>query len=305
VNLAPFIPEEPDVPSGQRDEAELGMRFEDICQDGRLRIDGVWPPMGRILWNDARMGSAFSALAKRGIHNVLARLTIHAEDVPVSPRRRALSKVVYQLAHTVDERGEVNRILIRNWLCTEAVPARSPKGFTERRLVARAHGLHVFSRPLAPPGQHRVVALEGPDLPPVPETRIDLPPVTDLLRAPPGAAFLEPAPRPDFSPLVFGLSHTDLNQHVNFLTYPRCIEDAALRRFAELEPERRLLARSIEIAYSKPCFAGDRMRIVLQAFELEQARGVCAVVVPERDFSSASSWDAFGRAHCTARLWMR
>lgn len=303
--MLPSIPEEPDVPSEQRGEAELGVRFEDICQDGRLRIDGVWPPMGRILWNDARMGRVFTGLGQRGIRNVLARLVIHAEDVPLSPRRRALSRVVYQLAHSVDDRGEVNRILLRNWLCTEAVPAGSARGVTERRLVARAHGLHVFTRPNAPRGQHRVVSLDGTGLPQVPEPRVLVPAATDLLEAPPGSTFLDAAPRPDTAPLMFGLSHTDLNQHVNFLTYPRCIEDAALRRFAELEPGRRLLARSLEIAYSKPCFAGDCMRVVLQAFGVGAVRGVCAVFVPDGEFQEGASWDALGRAHCTARLWMR
>jgi hypothetical protein len=162
----------------------------------------------------------------------------------------------------------------------------------------------VFTRPLARPAERRVVSLEGVSVPPVPETRIAMPATAELLQAPPGGSFLEPAPRPDTAPLVFGLSHTDLNQHVNFLTYPRCIEDAALRRFAELEPGRQLLARSLEIAYAKPCFAGDRMRVVLQAFEVGRTRGVCAVFVPDGDFSSTPSWDALGRAHCTARLWM-
>jgi hypothetical protein len=303
--MVPFIPEEPDVPSEQRGEAELGVRFEDICQDGRLRIDGVWPPLGRILWNEARIGRPFAELGKRGIWNVLARLVIRAEEVPISPRRRALSRVLYQFAHTVDERGEVNRVVMRNWLCTEAVPARSPADVTERRLIARAHGLHVFTRPLAPADQRRVVSLEGTGLPRVPETRIDMPAAAELLQTPPGGAFLEAAPRPDTAPLVFGLSHTDLNQHVNFLTYPRCIEDAALRRFAELEPGRRLLARGLEIAYGKPCFAGGRMRVVLQAFELGDVRGVCAVFVPDAEFSGSARWEALGRAHCTARLWMK
>ncbi|HEY6562044.1 MAG TPA: hypothetical protein VI072_32475 [Polyangiaceae bacterium] len=302
--MLPLIPDEPDVPSDQRGEAELGVRFEDICQDGRLRIDGVWPPMGRILWNDARMGRVWSGLGKHGIRNVLARLVIHAEEVPISPRRRALSRVVYQLAHTVGDRGEVNRILLRNWLCTEAVPGGSPAHATERRLIARAHGLHVFTRPNAPPGQHRILSLAGTELPEVPETRISMPQPADLLLAPPGATFLDPVPRPDTAPLMFGLSHTDLNQHVNFLAYPRCIEDAALRRFAELEPGRRLLARSLEISYSKPCFAGDSMRVVLQAFELGSVRGVCAVFVPDRVFPNDANWEALGRAHCSARLWM-
>lgn len=300
--MSPDIPAEPDVPLDQRGEAELGMRYEDVCQDGRLRIDGVWPPMGRILWGDARLGAPFARLGEQGIRSVLARVVIHVENVPVSPRVRVLNRVRYQLGYTLDPRGEVGRILLNTWLRTESAPKKSAGG--SRALVARAYGQHVFTRPGAPKGQHRVLRLDDPALPPIPETRALLPPASDLLEAPSGATFVDEEPRPDVAPLVFGLSHTDLNQHVNFLTYPRCVEDAALRRFAELEPGRALLGRGIELYYLKPCFAGDRMRVVLRAFRMSDGVGVCAAFVPERDFAGADTWEGFGRAHCVARLWL-
>jgi hypothetical protein len=300
--MKPLILDEPDVPLEQQGQAELGMRYEDVCQDGRLRIDGVWPPMGRILWSDARLGAPFARLGERGIRSVLARVVIHAEDVPVSPRVRVLNRVRYQLGHTLDAHGDVGRIVLDTWLSTEGKPARSVDG--SRVLIARAYGQHVFTKPGAPKGEHRVLRLDDPALPAVPETRVELPPASGLLEAPDGARFIDGEPRPDTAPLVFGLSHTDLNQHVNFLTYPRCVEDAALRRFAELEPGRRLLGRSIELFYLKPCFAGERVRIVLRAFSMGGRVGVCAVFVPDADFTGAAAWQGFGRARCVARLWL-
>jgi hypothetical protein len=304
----PYIPDEPEVPAEQCAEAELGVRYEDVCQDGRLRIDGVWPPMGRILWNEARLGHVFARLAAAGVHNVLARVVIHAENVPISPRLRLRNRVRYQLGHTLDEQGQVNRIVLNTWLRSEGIPARKGPERVEpgamHTLVAQAHGQHVFIRRGAPAGQHRVLELEGPGLPAVPKECVELPSADDLLQPPPGGRFIEDAPAAEPAPVVFGLSHTDLNQHVNFLTYPRCVEDAALRRFGELGHGRPLLGRSVELSYLKPCFAGDRMRVVARAFAAGDVLGVCAVFVRDARFEEARSWQQFGRAYCVARLWL-
>ena len=66
---------------------------------------------------------------------------------------------------------------------------------------------------------------------------------------------------PDETLIVFGLVHTDSNQHVNSLVYMRLFEEAVLRRFAALGLPEPVLARRLEIAYRKPCFAGDRMHV--------------------------------------------
>jgi hypothetical protein len=68
-------------------------------------------------------------------------------------------------------------------------------------------------------------------------------------------------------PLTLGVMHTDSNQHVNSLVYPRLFEEAALRRFALLGRPTQVLARSIDIAYRRPSFAGDTLRIFVRAFE--------------------------------------
>jgi hypothetical protein len=60
--------------------------------------------------------------------------------------------------------------------------------------------------------------------------------------------------------------HTDANQHVNSLVYPRVFEDAVVRRLLTqpqigiAEPQT-LLSRALEIRYRKPFFASNRARI--------------------------------------------
>jgi hypothetical protein len=96
-----------------------------------------------------------------------------------------------------------------------------------------------------------------------------------------GATALEPEPRLDSVPFTFGLVHTDSNMHVNSLIYLRMFEEAALRRFVELGRGAKWLARHIDIAYRKPCFAGQTMRVSQQAFLHERRLGVVASLVPE------------------------
>ena len=63
------------------------------------------------------------------------------------------------------------------------------------------------------------------------------------------------------------MMHTDSNQHVNSLVYPRLFEEAVVER--AFDPEARvpgaesLLVRAIDIRYRKPFFAGDRASIAL------------------------------------------
>jgi acyl-CoA thioesterase FadM len=75
--------------------------------------------------------------------------------------------------------------------------------------------------------------------------------------------------------------HTDSNMHVNSLVYVRLFEEAALRRFAALGKGSALLGRMLDIAYRKPCFAGQTMRVVGQAFEQGGRLGMAAALVGE------------------------
>jgi hypothetical protein len=303
-----FLPPEPEVPEEQIGEADLELRYEDVCQDGRLRLAGVWAPMGRILWSKMRVAHALQRLRGQGVRNVLSFIAIHAEDEPVTVRARALSRVRFQLGHTLDARGEPNRIIFNTWLRTEAPrgkrgdPSAEPSG--ERVLVAKAFGQHVLTRPRAARGEHRVLTLEDPELPAVPEQHMPWRDADGLLVLPEGAQPLDPEPRAEEAAFVFGLVHTDGNQHVNFLIYPRLAEDAALRRLSEHGIDARLLGRRAEVGYKRPCFAGDRMRVVTQAFRLGDELGaIAALVADSGDLPrGAAGWAEFGRLHCVTRM---
>ena len=102
-------------------------------------------------------------------------------------------------------------------------------------------------------------------------------------------------------PFTFGLLHTDSNMHVNSLAYLRTFEEAALRRFVELGRGANVLGRTLDIAYRKPCFAGQAMRVVQQAFELAGRLGVAAVLVEEADVASAEAL-ARAKPHAYVRI---
>ena len=68
------------------------------------------------------------------------------------------------------------------------------------------------------------------------------------------------------------MMHTDSNQHVNSLTYPRIFEEAALRRImqdARIPSPHELLARAVEVRWRRPFFAGQRARIALRLLDGE------------------------------------
>lgn len=303
------FPQPPEVPPEQIGTGSTTLRFEDVAQDGRLRLEGVWPPIGPVLWGRMRFAESLAHLGKQGIRAVLTRVIMEGGAEPLSVRNRSEHEVRYRLAHTVDERGAPTRLVFDTWLTSHAprgienapgLPSDGP-----RVLAARAYGQHIFTKPAAPPGRHRVLELDAPGVPRVPPERTQWLDPAALLALPADATPLEPAPRPDGQPLVFGLAHTDGNQHVNFLAYPRMAEEAALRRLAALGRSARLLARRADVGYRKPCFAGDVMRLVLQAYARGERVGVVAAFVPDTPDLAHGRTVAFSdlpRPHCATRI---
>jgi hypothetical protein len=238
------------------------------------------------------------AVSKAGIVPILTRLAIQGGGGPISVRRPVTADGRYQLLHTVDAKGEVDRLVMAMWVSMTA-----PKGRThspeigEPVWIGKVYAEHVFTRLFAPPEQRKVLSfalpeLAGAGIPAVPPDRYDWRPGEQLLMLPDGAKPLDRSPEPDDHVTVFGVMHTDSNHHVNSLVYPRLFEEAALRRFATHERSAALLARQVEVAYRKPCFAGDKMRIELQAY-VDADGAPCAVGT----FIPADG----GRPHC----WMR
>lgn len=297
----------PEVPEKQRGIGSTPLRYEDIAQDGRLRLEGVWPPIGPILWGKLDFARVLARLGEQGVRAVLTHVTLEGSDEPVSVRRRVETEVRFRLAHTVDDSGAVNRVIFDTWLelrALRAVPGR-PHQEPDGPLVvaARGYGQHVFTRPAAARGQHRVTSLTDPELEPI-LARTDLIEMRSVLRLPDGAEPLDPAPRFEPQPVVFGLCHTDGNQHVNFLTYPRMAEEAALRRFSETSGNTRLLARRAQVSYRKPCFAGERMFLMLQSYLVDDEPGAVVAFYAEPRDAPASLTDA-QLPHAVVRLGFR
>ena len=72
---------------------------------------------------------------------------------------------------------------------------------------------------------------------------------------------------------MFGLDHTDANQHVNSLVYIRTFLEAVQRRVATAGKSVKVRSRAVDIAYHKPCFAGDRVRSHVRLFDHEGTLG--------------------------------
>jgi len=123
----------------------------------------------------------------------------------------------------------------------------------------------VVTKPFAPPAERKVTRL--PDA-------IGIPPLPDLEHAfEPAEKLVENAALEDAGELHFGMMHTDSNQHVNSMVYPRKIEEALVARVNDPK----LLARAAEMRWRKPFFAGDRALLKIAA---RDARSYVATLAP-------------------------
>lgn len=293
--------EMPKLPADQMNAAEVPVRYEDIAQDGRVVLMALPHALGDVVWQKL-LGEhpATRAAREAGIVPILTRLVVTGGDGVVPATRPMSGRGGFDFAHTRAAGGAVERILLHIWVSVEGIEGRThqpPPSEAEHRVsVGTIYGEHVLTRLFAPPGQRKVTALSLPGMPAVPPAEQIWSPATDLLAIPDGAVALDDELRADSVPVVFGLSHTDSNQHVNSLVYPRLFEDAALRRLAELGHSPRLLARQVEIGYRKPCFAGDRMRIHLRAFSLDDSLGAVGAFFPDDPTADIS------RPHACIRL---
>jgi hypothetical protein len=280
------IPKLPDVPPDQHGEGEFFAHYEDIAQDGSLKIGGMLSAIGLVSIGKRWMRTEASrSLRAQGIVPLLTRLTLQTTGGPLSVRNKIAAEGVYQLGHTRDATGDVARIVLNGHADLYAPAARThdpqPPNAGERVHVGRAFAEHVFTRPFGPAAERKVLSLptsEGTIVPPdVLFSRSAL----DTLALLP-TRWLDPALALDPLPITFGLTHTDSNQHVNSLVYPQLFEDAALRRLYDHGcSTKSLLAEMVDVAFRKPCFAGERMFIGLRTFEWDGALGAIAYLGPE------------------------
>lgn len=269
-------PPRPAFPDDQHGKSEGHLRYEDVTQDGRLMPIAI-PPTLSGFWRSVLVKHKGATLAgQQGIIPILTRLTITALDQHVRVDRMIESDTGFQLAHDLAN-GEVSKLYMLTWSDVRGaagrIVPRTPAG--PLTLVGTQFAEHVYTRPFGPPEQRKITRFEVPGFPEVPELRYAAPAASTAGEAPDGAVWLDELAQ-DPTDVVFSLDQTDSNQHVNSLVYIRIFIDAINRRLQG----RSLMVRSkaVDIAYRKPCFAGDRVRCSLRLFEKDGIVGAAGFI---------------------------
>lgn len=276
----------PSLPPAQQTRHPVPLRYEDLSQDGRLMVATLGPLYGAVAWKEMLQHAPMAAVAReQGVVPILTRLVLDGGVGPFSPALPLEVEAGYALAHSLDERGELARLHLEIW-----ADARGPRGHAHDLIAApgpeqqagRVYAEHVFTRLFAPPGERKVLRLDLPDLPPVPPRRIEPVSAEVMLSLPEDA---EPLDGPTVDPILalFSLGHTDSNQHVNSLVYPRLFEDAALRKLRSCGVTTALLTRHADCLYRKPFFAGEAAWVKLQVFAQGDSFGAVGAFFPEKE----------------------
>ncbi|HEY2369768.1 MAG TPA: acyl-CoA thioesterase [Polyangiaceae bacterium] len=274
----------PPAPEVEGASARVHLRYEDVCQDGRLLLEVLPNALGSAVWGaQLSKESVAKTCMEQGVIPILTRFVIEGAPGPFGVMTPLGVVGRFALAQ-----GD-GRVYLNMWADLSGPIARTyppqPENAGTIAPAGKIFGEHVFTRLFAPPGERRVEKLDVPGVPdPLPEYAAR--PLASLIEIPDGVRALDDL-SPDDSPITFGLVHTDSNHHVNSLVYIRLFEEAALRAFAKLGRTEPLLARRLEIAYRKPCFTGDRMRIHVRVVEVEGRLGALAILAKEGDPSSA------------------
>ena len=268
-------PPMPGFAAEQATTTEGFLRYEDVTQDGHLMPIAV-PPALAGLWRTVltqHPGAKNAALA--GIIPILTRLTVETLDQHVRVDRPIEARSGFELARMADG----SRLFMNVWcdlLATAGrIVPRTPAG--PLTLAGRLFAEHTFTRPFAPADQRRVTRLEVDGYPTIPDTIYDAPAPATAGDAPAEARWLGDATL-DAVETVFTLDQTDSNQHVNSLVYVRLFLEAAQRTIAATGREMRIRSRAVDIAYRKPCFAGDRVRAQVRLFDRAGAIGAAGTL---------------------------
>ncbi len=293
--MSPTKPSIPELPSGPHDGAgtsRVAMRYEDVAQNGRLLVESLATSVNETLWNAALREHPLEQHAfAKGTLAILTRFVVETYDGPFSVDGPFDAEARLHLAHGLGKDGQVDRIYLNGWVDTYAPIGRTnfapPPNAGERTLVGRAFAEHVFTRPFAPIAERRVTRLEIPGVPQIPGALYQPEPPSALGIVPAGVEPLDSGLSLDSTPLVFGLRHTDSNQHVNSLVYPQHFEEAVLRRLARLGHDTRILGRTLEIGYRKPLFAGQTAHVAVALYRDGETIGASGAFYAEEELARA------------------
>jgi hypothetical protein len=271
------------LPDDQYAEGEYSFRYEDISQTGALRVTAI-PPAHDAVWSQRIMRHPALAARSQGVLPILSRLYMESTGGPLGVGRVLRSRGCYQLAHTVDGDGAVERIVLNVWGWVFGKAGRTnappPPNAGEWIEAGRVYSEYVFTRPFAPAGERRVTRLEVDGTTIVPIDRHEWRPFADLAVLPEGAEALDGSWVDDGIPTVFGADHTDSNQHVNSLAYPRLFIESGLRRLASRGRSGLLQARRVALGFRKPCFAGEVVRVMSRSFATDAGVGAVGRLMP-------------------------
>jgi hypothetical protein len=283
---------------GEVGTARFATRYEDLSQDGHVKLTVLAAALGRACFAQVWAKHPLSGIHRDGVLPILGRLVLEIEPLASRLLGTLEGRGRITLAHERDEHERVHALFLNTTADVFASPQRghvSASGDPHKLVrVGRAFGEHIFTRPHAPKAERKVLGFNVPGYPAVPAERYKRPKLTQTIAVPDRARALEDAWAPDPCPWVFGMSHTDSNQHVNSLVYVRMFEDAAIRRFAQLGRNSAVLAHKVEIQYRKPCFAGEQLTCMLQAYESPAGDGVVGYL--------GSEGSPIERAHCAVRM---
>lgn len=280
--MIPTLPENRGEATGA---LELSPRYEDITQDGRLILTAMMPGLGCV-WRKMRddLGGFDSVIAK-GIIPILRRVIIVGDVGPTSVNVPIAFEGQFRLMR--EKGGE--RLFCNMWLEARAQRATTfgppPAKDAPRELVGRVFAEHVVTKPFAPPAD-RKVSLD--DLASIPTFAALLHEDYEFLSA---ESLVDGATLAPAAEISFGMMHTDSNQHVNSLVYPRMFEEAVVRHRTNLS---NLCARAVEMRWRKPFFAGDRASIALAMTDERTAVGTFGKA------PAANGGDS--KPHCAMRL---
>ncbi|HTJ43338.1 MAG TPA: hotdog domain-containing protein [Kofleriaceae bacterium] len=282
----------PELPDDHVATASFELRYEDLAQDGRMMMTALPPALGWTVWRQLlAKHPARGAAENRGIVSILTRLTVDGTDATIRVDRPVEATGAYQIARQA-ESGE--RLFMNMWVEVRGAQGRMvpPQGPGPNIVAGRLFAEHTFTRLFAPPDKRRVSPSDVRGVDDEPIADYAFPGADTAMQLPDGATALDDAYVPDEAEICFGLDHTDSNQHVNSLVYPRLFAEAALRRFATHKRKRDVLVRHLDIAYRKPSFAGDRVRVHVRAFTLGDRAGVAGWLAA----------DGEAKPRCAARI---
>ena len=255
-----------------KDVGKIESRYEDVAQDGRVHLNGVPPALSAVWKNEIDRHPAGETIRAAGIVPILSRIEIDVTEESFSAMRAREVLGSGMLLVGRRDSDEASRALIdvRSQMFALTGHAILPfAGERKRALVGTMLGEHILTRLFATDGNHRVlpsdltalgVSFEGERVLETPQS---------ILVPPTDCTPIDREFQRDSFPLVFGLVHTDSNQHVNSLVYPRIFEEAILRRLHALRRSTKLLSRSLRIGYRKPSFAGETAHVEVQLYARE------------------------------------